>query len=101
MITVQAPSRLHFGPFHLATDTHWPNSAGKSTLPARHFGGVGLMVRDPGLRLTMRPAADWSAEGPLAERALEYTRLLTAGLPGYFAPIPQHIVIDRSVTEHV
>jgi beta-RFAP synthase len=101
MITVQAPSRLHFGLFNLAGDTHWPNSEGKSTLPARHFGGVGLMVRDPGVRVTVRPAISWSAEGPLADRALEYAQRLSANLPSCFAPEPQHIVIEQCAAEHI
>jgi beta-ribofuranosylaminobenzene 5'-phosphate synthase len=100
MITVQAPSRLHFGLFNLAADTHWPDAEGKPNLPARHFGGVGLMVRDPGVRVTVRPSPDWSATGPFATRALDYARRLADGLQPYFTPVPQHISIEPCGAEH-
>jgi beta-ribofuranosylaminobenzene 5'-phosphate synthase len=70
MITVQAHSRLHFGLFSLATESHWPNGEGQSVIPARKFGGVGLMVESPGVRIRVEQADSWSAEGPMAQRIL-------------------------------
>jgi len=96
MITVQTPSRLHFGLFSLAAAAHWPDHDGQPVLPARRFGGVGLMVQQPGLELTVRPAAAWSAAGPLAERALRAARQLAAV---YDVP-PQQLTIERSAAEH-
>jgi hypothetical protein len=64
-VSVTAPSRLHFGLWSLAS------AAG------RQFGGVGAMIDEPGIRLVINPAAELSATGPLAGRALE---LPTAGL---------------------
>jgi beta-RFAP synthase len=93
MITVQAPSRLHFGLFSLSADEGWPD--------AREFGGVGLMVQQPGVRVTVRPASEWSAEGPLAERALVYTRRLLATLPHPMPMLAHQIVIEQSAPEHV
>ena len=53
MIRVQAPSRLHFGLLSLPAGPCWPNRHGQQVVPARRFGGVGLMVQAPGLRLTV------------------------------------------------
>jgi beta-ribofuranosylaminobenzene 5'-phosphate synthase len=67
LIRIQAPSRLHFGLLTLPTLCY-------PTVPARHFGGVGLMVDHPGIELTVAPAADWSSHGPCAVRALTFAR---------------------------
>lgn len=56
IVHITAPSRLHFGLWSLA-------GAG------RQYGGVGAMVDRPGLRLTLAPAAEFHASGPLAARA--------------------------------
>jgi beta-RFAP synthase len=61
-IHVTAPSRLHFGMF----------SFGQADV--RQFGGVGVMIDQPGLRLRIEPAVTIQAEGPLAERAIEFAR---------------------------
>ena len=55
-VTITAPSRLHFG--------LWSLAGGEG----RQFGGVGVMVDQPGLQLTLSPAAKLSTTGPLAER---------------------------------
>jgi beta-RFAP synthase len=90
MIRVHAPSRLHFGLFNLGT----------TVVPARRFGSVGLMIQEPGLRLTLAPAVDWSAEGPLAERALAFARCFAQTLhPGCVRP--QHLVLETAAPEHV
>lgn len=47
-VEIAAPSRLHFGLFS------WGN-------PGRRFGGVGVMIEPPGLRLVVEPLSD-SAE---------------------------------------
>ncbi|MEX0585799.1 MAG: DUF447 domain-containing protein, partial [Pirellulales bacterium] len=49
-ITVTAPSRLHFGMFSFG------HTAG------RQFGGVGLMVDEPSLRLTISPAEQFTID---------------------------------------
>jgi beta-ribofuranosylaminobenzene 5'-phosphate synthase len=70
MIRVQAASRLHFGLLSLdaADPSLW------LPLPPRYFGGVGLMIEDPGIELTVAPASAWSAAGPCAERALGFAQ---------------------------
>ena len=62
MIRVTTGSRLHFGLFA-------PGNGGK-----RQFGGVGLMIERPALRVSVTPAAKWSATGPCADRALAVGR---------------------------
>ncbi len=57
-LIIQTPSRLHFGLLS------W------GVAEARQFGGVGLMVDEPGLRITAEPAATWAATGPLSARIL-------------------------------
>ncbi|MEX2174864.1 MAG: hypothetical protein WD872_10910 [Pirellulaceae bacterium] len=55
IVTVSAPSRLHFGLWSLG-------GAG------RQYGGVGAMVERPGLQLSIRPAETFLAAGPLWAR---------------------------------
>ncbi|HMF20313.1 MAG TPA: beta-ribofuranosylaminobenzene 5'-phosphate synthase family protein [Gemmataceae bacterium] len=71
MIRVRAPSRLHFGMLSLPADEG----------SARHFGGVGLMVQEPGVALALEPTDVWSADGPLAERALDFAKQFSLSLP--------------------
>jgi len=110
MITVQTASRLHFGLLSLAAGSDWPNQLGQTTSPARSYGGVGLMVQSPGLALRIRPATEWSARGPLAERVLEFIRRFLDYYPwddDVFSPplrelaLPaQEIIVERSAPEH-
>jgi beta-RFAP synthase len=106
MIKVQAPSRLHFGLLSFPSDTNWPNHLGQVTMPVRRFGGVGLMVQSPGIALQIRPAKSWSAQGPLAERALGFARRFADHVRAeidHFTELshpPQEIVIETSAPEH-
>jgi beta-RFAP synthase len=52
-VVVRAPARLHFGLF----------SFGPSD---RQYGGIGVMIDEPALRLAIRPASSFSVMGPLA-----------------------------------
>ena len=59
-LRIQTPSRLHFG------------LLGWGASSRRQFGGVGLMVEQPGLEIVAENASDWSiASGPLSERTLD------------------------------
>jgi beta-RFAP synthase len=105
MIRVHAPSRLHFGLFGMTppgadSARYWPNRQGEPVLTARYFGGAGLMVQRPGLRLTVSPAPGWYARGPLAERALAYARHFLQTLPLHALP-PQQIIVEAAAPEHV
>ncbi len=99
MISIRTASRLHFGLLSLARQgSSWPNRSGEPILPARSFGGVGLMVERPGLELTLTPAQSWSAHGPLAERALAVAQRAAALFPG---GVPCSIEVRQSAPEHV
>ncbi len=101
MIRVTAPARLHFGLLSLPAqgEDYWPDRHGTPALPARRFGGVGLMVERPALRLRVEPAAGWSAEGPLADRALAFAHRFAATLPDG-ALRPHCIVVEAAPPEH-
>jgi len=94
--TVETGSRLHFGLIHPAADDDaWPDRHGRPALPGRRFGGVGMMIEAPALRLRAEPAPAWSAEGRLAERALLFAWQFAAGdLP------PRRLVIESAPPEH-
>ena len=89
----QASSRLHFGLFVLPSEAGepvtWPDNEGQPTIAARHFGGVGLMVKDPGLALSVEPAETWSASGPCAERALAFAKIMLRGV-GHSGSVCDH-----------
>lgn len=88
MIRVRVPSRLHFG---LLSLTDQPEA--ESAVPPRRFGGVGLMVEAPGLVLTAEPTDRWSAQGPLAERALAAAQRAAPDRP-------HRLVVERGAPEH-
>lgn len=62
VITVTAPSRLHFGLFGLQQEE------------GRMYGGVGAMVDQPAVRLRVRAASSFACVGPLQERTQEFSR---------------------------
>ena len=84
-LRIQTPSRLHFGLLGWGPDS------------PRQFGGLGLMIDEPGIRLVARPSSDWSAEGPLAKRVLRIAHALAAqrALP------PVAFVVETAPREHV
>jgi beta-ribofuranosylaminobenzene 5'-phosphate synthase len=61
-VFVEAPARLHFGVLDLRGDL------------GRRFGGLGAAIPRPSLLLEVAPAANLTAEGPDAERALDFAR---------------------------
>jgi len=85
---VAAPSRLHFGLLSFGAGA------------GRQFGGLGAMIRRPGLKLTLRASDRFEVQGPLAERAAEFARRLARalGLPG--DPLCR-IDIQSAPPEHV
>jgi beta-ribofuranosylaminobenzene 5'-phosphate synthase len=102
VIRVEAASRLHFGLLSLPGPgpeaAIWLDSEGQHSIAARHFGGVGLMVEHPGIALTVAPAADWSAHGPCADRALAFAKAASAGLGIHQA---FQINVERCPPEHI
>lgn len=90
MIRVRTASRLHFGLLSFSADP----SGGE-----RRFGGAGLMVDRPGVSLCVRPAAAWSAEGPLAARALAFAQQVATTLPPALRR-PYHVQVEQAAPEH-
>jgi beta-ribofuranosylaminobenzene 5'-phosphate synthase len=84
-VFVEAPSRLHFGVLDL-----------RGRL-GRCFGGLGAAIPNPSLLLEARPAAQLSAEGPNADRALEFAHRFLAfhGLSGGV-----HLVLHHTIPDH-
>jgi beta-ribofuranosylaminobenzene 5'-phosphate synthase len=77
MTRVVTGSRLHFGLLALSGP--------------RRFGGVGLMIDSPRLAVSAEPAMEFSATGPLADRALEFARLFGT---------PHRLTIEEAPPEH-
>jgi beta-RFAP synthase len=92
MIRVVAPTRLHFGLFHVP-------AAGRAEAGARAFGGVGLMVDLPGVVVDVRPAESWQFEGPLASRAQLFAARFMPGVPEERRRAFQ-VLVERSPAEH-
>ncbi len=87
---LETPSRLHFG--LLAPGSRGP----------RQFGGVGLMIGAPGLRLSATSADRWEAAGPLASRALQVAGRVAAALAlRGVEPSPARIEVLGVPPEHV
>lgn len=84
-IAVEAPARLHLGFLDLNGGL------------GRRFGSLGLTIEGPCTRLRVAPAAEFSAEGPSAERVLGYARAFAAarGISG-----GAHILVDEVIPEH-
>ncbi|MCS7045218.1 MAG: hypothetical protein NZO58_02560 [Gemmataceae bacterium] len=102
-IRVAAPSRLHFGFFAPLAEgsRHWPGGETAATLPVRRFGGVGLMIDQPGVEVEVRPARSWSASGPSAARALALAQKFVAGLPAAESQQAFAVDVRRCSPEHV
>jgi beta-ribofuranosylaminobenzene 5'-phosphate synthase len=105
MFRVWTPSRLHFGLLTLAGDQDaWPDRRGELVLPARRFGGVGLMVEQPGVQVAVSAAGAWSAEGSLAKRALAFALHFAESVrrerPDADLP-PMRMVVEQAPAEHI
>jgi beta-RFAP synthase len=94
MIRIRTGSRLHFGMLRV------PAAPTDATSTLRRFGGAGMMIDEPGLDLALHRSRQWSASGPLAERALAIARRFLQTLPSDAVP-PYHLVIDKASPEHV
>jgi beta-RFAP synthase len=72
---------------------------GAPGLPVRNFGGVGLMVDQPGLGLRVEPADDWAGAGPLADRAVGFARRFVGTLPAK-EQRPFRVTVECAPGEH-
>ncbi len=72
MMEVITGSRLHFGLLHVPGQTEaGPHG---SAARVRSFGGAGLMIAEPCLRLEARRAESWIAEGPCADQIMAFAQ---------------------------
>jgi beta-RFAP synthase len=95
---------LHFGLLALGDGQPWPDRRGEPALPARRFGGVGLMVERPGVQVAATPADAWSAEGLLADRALAFALRFAEGVRRERPEAelrPQRLAVEHAPPEHV
>jgi len=84
-VFVEAPARLHFGVLDLRGDL------------GRRFGGIGAAVPAPSLLLEARRAEALGAEGPDAERVLEFARCFAAH-HGFEPRV--HFCLHRAIPAH-
>jgi beta-RFAP synthase len=86
MVRVEAPARLHLGMLAVAGDG------------ARRFGGLGVSVDRPAVVLEAEPAAELSAEGADAGRALAFAHRCrdALGLAG-----GAHLRVVEAIPQHV
>ena len=92
VVRITTGSRLHFGMFSFGH--------GFDHSSPRQFGGVGLMVAEPGIQLNVKPAPRLEAVGPHAERALDFVRRSAAALK--LPALPQcRIHIETAPREHI
>jgi len=84
-----APSRLHFGLMNVSP---------RVDETSRRFGGVGLMIDQPGVAVTARPAEAWQFEGMLASRAQVFAHRFLASLE--FPTRPLQVLVERCPAEH-
>lgn len=87
-LRIQTASRLHFGLLGWG-----PNAP-------RQFGGIGLMVEDPGIRLIGEPAKRPQAVGPLSERVETLLRRLEGVEVDGVALRPARVEIQSAPEEH-
>jgi beta-RFAP synthase len=101
MTRVTAPSRLHFGLFHVPSDafTRWPGPDGGPGPLVRAFGGAGLVIDQPGVAVTARPSDGWRVEGPLASRAQAFALRFVTSLPEADRR-PFQVLVERVPQEH-
>ena len=90
MTRVTAPSRLHFGLFHVPS--------ANTVAGERRFGGIGLMIDLPGTVVSVRPSNTWQFEGPLASRAQVFAHRLLGSLGLPFPPL--QVLVERCPEEH-
>jgi beta-RFAP synthase len=87
-VVVEAPSRLHCGMF----------SFGRPDM--RRFGGLGMMIAEPSLRLSLEPAERFTIEEAYAQRVGRVVQSLVQA--GWFTEPPAcHIQIQQAPPTHV
>ncbi len=86
-VQVHAPSRIHLG---LLSFGHHD----------RPYGGVGLMIRPPGLDLHFRSAREFTAAGPLADRVEQFAQRW-AHFHGHESLPDCQVTVQQAAGQHV
>ena len=94
-VRVTTGSRVHLGLLGLPGGGDWPDADGVERLPARSFGGVGLMVDAPSLTVRVSTASRWTATN---DRASAFARQAAAA---FAESSPLEVVVERGPAEHV
>jgi beta-ribofuranosylaminobenzene 5'-phosphate synthase len=92
MIRVTAPSRLHFGLFHVPFRDDLLRGD-------RAFGGAGMMIDTPAVVVTANPASTWQFEGRSASRAQAFAMRYMQSLPETRRR-PFQVLIEQCPDEH-
>jgi beta-RFAP synthase len=92
MTRIVAPSRLHFGLFHVPTSSEKHRAS-------RAYGGVGLMISLPAVVVTVKRAETWQFEGALASRAQSVAIHFSQSLPEELRH-PFQVLVERCPAEH-
>jgi beta-RFAP synthase len=88
-VEIQTASRLHFGLLGWGPGT------------SRQFGGVGLMVKHPGIGLTLERAETDSCRGVHSERALRVARDVVRRVGGPLVSQHFSVTVLHAPSEHV
>jgi uncharacterized protein len=73
VIEITTPTRLHFGLIHVPQSSDPPHQ--------RRFGGCGLMIQDPAIKLTVETASEWDVRGFHVDRVRKLAEALSPGKP--------------------
>ncbi len=90
-VRIRTGSRLHLGLLSL------PSADGAPRFSPRSFGGVGLMIDEPAVQVTVDMASDWRADGCASNRALDAAMRAAAGR----ACEPLNVRIEQCPREHI
>ena len=87
LFTITTGSRLHLGPLAVGAES------------GRRFGGVGLMIDQPGYQLSTIPDSEWCIDGPaeVVDRVGQFVRRLQPHLPKLS---PQRLTVLRAGPSH-
>ncbi|MDQ7029094.1 MAG: hypothetical protein Q9O62_04625 [Ardenticatenia bacterium] len=85
-VRIEAPARLHLGMLDLGASL------------GRRFGGIGVAITRPAVVLEASPQRELTAEGPDAERAVQFARryLRAAGIQA-----GAHLRVEQTIPAHV
>jgi len=86
-VHVDAPGRIHLGLLSFGHDD-------------QPYGGVGLMIRPPDLKLQILPAREFTARGPLSER-VEQLAWQWARFHGHESLPDCQVTVDQAPAQHV